>query len=63
MLMIKLLYGSVLRVSECLRLRVKDVDFEQHQPCFAQRMGSRVRKKNRLWKTYLQSLFKRRVSG
>jgi integron integrase len=29
-LMTKLLYGSGLRVSECVRLRVKDVDFEQH---------------------------------
>jgi site-specific recombinase XerD len=29
-LMAKLLYGSGLRVLECLRLRVKDIDFEQH---------------------------------
>lgn len=28
-LMVNLLYGSGLRVSECVRLRVKDVDFEQ----------------------------------
>ena len=28
-LMLNLLYGSGLRVSECVRLRVKDVDFEQ----------------------------------
>lgn len=28
-LMAKLLYGSGLRVSEVLRLRVKDVDFDQ----------------------------------
>ncbi len=27
----KLLYGSGLRVSECLHLRVKDVDFDNHQ--------------------------------
>ncbi len=27
----KLLYGSGLRLMECLRLRVKDIDFEQHQ--------------------------------
>lgn len=30
-LMAKLLYGSGLRALECLRLRVKDLDFEQHQ--------------------------------
>jgi len=30
-LMAKLLYGSGLRVSECIRLRVKDVDFEMKQ--------------------------------
>ncbi|MGH2620081.1 MAG: integron integrase [Anaerolineales bacterium] len=30
-LMAKLLYGSGLRVLECARLRVKDVDFEQRQ--------------------------------
>jgi len=29
-LMARLLYGSGLRVMECLRLRVKDIDFEQH---------------------------------
>ena len=29
-LIAKLLYGSGLRILECLRLRVKDVDFEQH---------------------------------
>jgi integron integrase len=30
-LMAKLLYGSGLRLMECLRLRVKDLDFAQHQ--------------------------------
>jgi integron integrase len=30
-LMAKLLYGSGLRLMECVRLRVKDVDFAQHQ--------------------------------
>jgi integron integrase len=29
-LMVKLLYGSGLRLMECVRLRVKDVDFAQH---------------------------------
>ena len=31
LLMAQLLYGSGLRLMECLRLRVKDVDFEQHR--------------------------------
>ena len=30
-LIAKLLYGSGLRLMECLRLRVKDIDFAQHQ--------------------------------
>lgn len=30
-LMAKLLYGSGLRLMECIRLRVKDLDFAQHQ--------------------------------
>ncbi len=29
-LMVKLLYGSGLRLMECVRLRVKDLDFDQH---------------------------------
>lgn len=29
--MTKLLYGTGLRLMECIRLRVKDVDFENHQ--------------------------------
>jgi integrase len=29
--MAKLLYGTGLRLMECVRLRVKDVDFEQNQ--------------------------------
>jgi integron integrase len=31
LLMAQILYGSGLRLMECLRLRVKDVDFDQHQ--------------------------------
>jgi site-specific recombinase XerD len=31
--MAKLLYGSGLRLMECVRLRVKDLDFAQHQTC------------------------------
>jgi integron integrase len=30
-LMTKILYGSGLRIAECLRLRVKDIDFGNHQ--------------------------------
>jgi len=30
-LMAKILYGSGLRVMECMRLRVKDIDFDNHQ--------------------------------
>ena len=30
-IMAKLLYGSGLRLMECMRLRVKDIDFENHQ--------------------------------
>jgi integron integrase len=36
-LMAKLLYGSGLRVAECVRLRVKDIDFEGH--CLTVRDG------------------------
>ena len=31
MMFIRLLYGSGLRLMECLRLRVKDLDFAQRQ--------------------------------
>lgn len=31
--MAKLLYGSGLRLMECVRLRVKDLDFDQRQTC------------------------------
>ena len=30
-LMARLLYGTGIRLTECVRLRVKDVDFEQNQ--------------------------------
>ena len=30
-IMTKILYGSGLRLMECIRLRVRDIDFEQHQ--------------------------------
>ena len=33
-LMARLLYGSGLRLMECLRLRIQDVDFDRNQICF-----------------------------
>ena len=42
-LMASLLYGSGLRVSECLRLRVKDVDFGQGQIIVRQGKGAKDR--------------------
>jgi integrase len=30
-LVVQLLYGSGLRITECLRLRIKDLDFANHQ--------------------------------
>jgi integrase len=36
-LMASLLYGSGLRLMECLRLRVKDIDFEYQQVTFTRR--------------------------
>ncbi len=42
-LMAKLLYGSGLRVSEVLRLRVKDIDFEQSQVIVRDSKGNKDR--------------------
>ncbi len=42
-LMAKLLYGCGLRLMECLRLRVKDIDFEQHQIIVRQGKGQKDR--------------------
>jgi integron integrase len=42
-LMAKLLYGSGLRLMECLRLRVKDLDFAQHRIIVRQGKGSKDR--------------------
>ena len=42
-LIAKLLYGSGLRISECLRLRVKDVDFGQQQIAVRDRKGHKDR--------------------
>ena len=42
-LMARLLYGSGLRLMECLRLRVKDLDFAQHQILIRQGKGARDR--------------------
>ena len=43
LLMASLLYGSGLRVSECLRLRVKDVDFETHSILVRDAKGAKDR--------------------
>ena len=42
-LMAKLLYGSGLRLLECLRLRVKDLDFGQHQIIVRETKGNQDR--------------------
>lgn len=42
-LMAKLLYGSGLRLMECVRLRVKDLDFDQHQIMVRDGKGSKDR--------------------
>jgi integron integrase len=42
-LMASLLYGSGLRLMECLRLRVKDLDFERHQITVRQGKGDKDR--------------------
>ncbi|ROS00370.1 integron integrase [Sinobacterium caligoides] len=42
-LMAELMYSSGLRVSECLRLRVKDIDFAQHQIIVRQGKGGKDR--------------------
>ena len=39
----RLMYGSGLRLMECLRLRVKDIDFEQHQIVVRQGKGDQDR--------------------
>lgn len=41
-LMAQLLYGSGLRLMECVRLRVKDVDFEQHSLLSAMAKGPKI---------------------
>ena len=42
-LMTKLLYGSGLRIMECLRLRVKDIDFGNHQIVVREGKGEKDR--------------------
>ena len=42
-LMAKLLYGSGLRLMECMRLRVKDIDFEQSQIIVREGKGEKDR--------------------
>ena len=43
-LIVKILYGSGLRLAECLRLRVKDIDFAQHQITVYQGKGDKDRR-------------------
>jgi integron integrase len=43
LLMARLLYGSGLRLMECVRLRVKDLDFEQHQTIVRDGKGEKDR--------------------
>jgi len=43
-LMAKLMYGSGLRVSECLKLRVKDIDFERREITVRAGKGNKDRK-------------------
>lgn len=42
-LMVKLMYGAGLRLMECVRLRVKDIDFEQHQIIVRRGKGNKDR--------------------
>jgi len=42
-LVVTLLYGSGLRLLECLRLRVKDIDFDRHQLSVREGKGNRDR--------------------
>jgi integron integrase len=42
-LMARLLYGSGMRLMECLRLRVKDVDFERHELTMREGKGGKDR--------------------
>jgi integrase len=43
LLIATLLYGGGLRLIECLRLRIKDVDWERHQLCVRQGKGRKDR--------------------
>ncbi len=42
-MMVELLYGAGLRLLECCRLRVKDVDFERHQLMIREAKGDKDR--------------------
>ena len=42
-LITKLLYGSGLRIMECMRLRIKDIDFENHQLAIREGKGENDR--------------------
>jgi len=47
--MAKLLYGSGLRLMECVRLRVKDLDFGQRQIVVREGKGMKDRNREWLW--------------
>ena len=42
--MAALLYGTGMRLMECLRLRVKDVDFERNEICVRDGKGGKDRR-------------------
>jgi len=54
-LMAKLLYGSGLRLMECIRLRVKDLDFAQHQIIVRETKGDHDRV-NAVWRNDLHGV-------
>ena len=43
-LVVRLLYGTGMRLMECLRLRIKDVDFDRHEICVRNGKGGKDRR-------------------
>ena len=60
--MVSILYGSGMRLMECLRLRVKDIDFEYNQIVIRNGKGSKDRvtmmpvSSNELFKRHLEKV-------